>query len=74
MCRLVRYTKNRGKNHWKVVTRILGYLKRTKDLGLFYNNFSSVLERNTSASSITSIGDQNPTSGWIFMLGGGAVY
>ena len=67
VCRLVRYIKNSSKYHWKAVTRIFGYLKRIKDLDLLYNNFSSVLEGNTDVRWVTSIGDQNPTSRWIFM-------
>ena len=59
--------------HWKAITRVLGYLKRTKDLGLFYNNFPAVLEGYTDASWITSTHDKISTSGWIFILGGSAV-
>ena len=69
MYRVVRYTKNSSKDHWKAVTRILGYLKRTKDLGISYNKFSSILTGYIDASWVTSIGDQNPTSGWMFLLG-----
>ena len=59
--------------HYKAITRVLGYLKRTKDLGLFYNNFPAVLEGYTDASWITSTHDKMSTSGWIFILGGGSV-
>lgn len=73
VCRLARYTRNPGLDHWKAISRVLGYLKRTKDLELFYNRFPSVPEGFSDASWITSISDQKPTSGWIFMLGGGAI-
>ena len=73
ICKLSRFTKNPGVMHWKARTRVLGYLKRTKDLGLFYNNFPTVLRGYTDASWITSTHDKMSTSGWIFILGGGAV-
>lgn len=73
VCRLARYTKNPNNEHWKAVIRVLGYLKRTKDLSIFYNGFPCVLEGFTDASWITSISDQKPTSGFVFLLGGGVV-
>ena len=42
-------------------------------MGLFYNNFLSIFEGYTDATWITNIGDQNPTCGWIFILGGEAI-
>ena len=73
VCRLARYTKNPGIEHWKAIGRVLGYLKRTKDLELSYNKFPVVLEGYSDASWVTSVCDKVSTSGWIFMLGGGAV-
>ena len=73
VCKLLRYTKNPEVMHWKAITRVLGYLKRTKDLGLFYNNFLTILEGYTDASWITSTHDKMSTSGWIFILGSGDV-
>ena len=34
MCKISRYTSNPSTEHWKAIGRILGYLKRTKNLGL----------------------------------------
>ena len=73
VCKLLRFTKNTGVMHLKAITRVLGYLKRTKDLGLFYNNFPAVLEGYTNASWITSTHDKMSTSEWIFILGDGVV-
>ena len=73
ICKLARYTSNPGIDHWKAIGRLLGYLKKTKNLGLFYTGFPSVLEGYTDASWITSTGDNKSTSGWIFTLGGGAI-
>jgi hypothetical protein len=41
--RLSRYTSYPSINHWKAIARLLGYLKRTINLGLFYSKFPSVL-------------------------------
>jgi len=44
ICKLSRYTSNPSMDHWKAIARVLGYLKKTINFGLFYNNFSVVLE------------------------------
>ena len=59
--KLSRFISNLSVDHWKAIGRVLGYLKKTISLGLFYSN----------ASWITSVRDNNSTSGWIFTLGGG---
>ncbi|CAL1386945.1 unnamed protein product [Linum trigynum] len=71
--KLSRFTSNPSAYHWRAIGRVFGYLKRTKDLGLFYSNFPAVLEAFSDASWITSASDNKSTTGWIFTLGGGAV-
>jgi hypothetical protein len=73
VCKLSRYTNKPSTEHWKAIGRVLGYLKRTIGLGLYYTNFPSVLEGYTDASWITSASDNKATSGWVFTLGSGAV-
>ena len=73
VCKLSRFTSSPSIEHWKAIARVLGYLKRTKNLGLFYNNFPTVLEGYTDASWITSANDNKSTFGWVFTLAGGAV-
>ena len=73
MCKLSRYTSNPSVEHWKAIARVLGYLKKTMNLGLLYNKFPVVLEGYTYASWITSTRDNKSTSGWAFTLAGGAV-
>ena len=73
VCKLSRFTSSPSIEHWKAIARVLGYLKRTKNLGLFYNNFPAVLEGYTDASWITSANDNKSTFGWVFTLAGGAV-
>lgn len=72
-CKLSRYTSNLSQDYWKAITRVLGYLKKTMDFRLFYNNFSIVLEGYTNASLITSTSDTKLTSEWIFILRDGIV-
>ena len=71
--RLLRYTSNPSAEHWKVIARVLGYLKKTKDLGLYYFGYPTVLEGYSDANWVISVGDNKSTSGWIFTLGGGAI-
>ena len=71
--KLARYTSKPSEFHWKAVARVLGYLKKTKDLSLTYYNYPAVLEGYCDASWITNMGDNKSTSGWIFTLGGGAI-
>ncbi|PKI68075.1 hypothetical protein CRG98_011671 [Punica granatum] len=55
------------------ICRILGYLRKTKNLGLFYGDYPAILEGYSYASWITSLSDNKSTSGWIFTIGGGAI-
>ncbi|XP_043714613.1 secreted RxLR effector protein 161-like [Telopea speciosissima] len=71
--KLSRYTSNPSVDHWKTIGRVFRYLKKTMNFGLFYRNFSAVLERYSDASWITSRGNNKSTSGWIFTLASGAI-
>ncbi|CAA7058381.1 unnamed protein product [Microthlaspi erraticum] len=55
------------------VKRVLKYLRGTMDYGLCYGGFPSVLEGYSDASWITNVEDHTSTSGWVFLLGGGAI-
>src|SRR5204862_8076249 len=54
--KLSRYTSCPGGDHWKAISRVFGYLKRTCSLGLHYDKFSTVLEGYSDASWINSLG------------------
>jgi hypothetical protein len=71
--RLSRYTSNPSAEHWKAIARVLGSLKKTKDLGLYYSGYPAVLEGYSDTNWVTSVVDNKSTSGWIFTLGGGAI-
>ncbi|KAH9656699.1 hypothetical protein KPL70_022787 [Citrus sinensis] len=73
VCKMLRFTSNPSVEHWKAIGRILGYLKRTVNLGLFYNDYPEVLEGYSDASWVTNTRDNKSTSGWIFTIAGGAV-
>nr|GEY51568.1 zinc finger, CCHC-type [Tanacetum cinerariifolium] len=72
--KLSRYTSNPGTQHWQAIQRVLKYLKKTMDYRLVYFGYPSVLEGYTDASWISNTGDNSSTSGWVFLLGGGAIY
>ena len=71
--KLSRYTSNPSAQHWQAIQRVLKYLKRTMDYSLSYTGYPSVLEGYTDASWISNTEDNSSTSGWVFLLGGGAI-
>lgn len=73
VCKLSRYTSKPSTEHWKAIIRLLGYIQKTINYGLYYSRNPSTLEGYSDASWITSINDNKSTSGWIYTLGGGAV-
>ncbi|GJU47592.1 zinc finger, CCHC-type containing protein [Tanacetum coccineum] len=66
--KLSRYTSNPSTQHWQAIQRVLKYLKKT-----IYTGYPSVLEGYTDASWISNVEDNLSTSGWVFLLGGGAI-
>ncbi|GKC17609.1 zinc finger, CCHC-type containing protein [Tanacetum coccineum] len=74
VCKLSRYTSYPSQDHWKAIERVLGYLKKARQLALYYDRFPAVLEGYSDASWITGSSDSKSTTGWIFTLGGGAVF
>ncbi|GJY94727.1 hypothetical protein Tco_0511088 [Tanacetum coccineum] len=71
--KLSRYTSNLSTQHWQAIQRVLKYLKKTMDYRLTYTGYPSVLEGYTIASWISNTEDNSSTSGWVFLLGGGAI-
>ncbi|GJX94368.1 zinc finger, CCHC-type containing protein [Tanacetum coccineum] len=62
-----------GTQHWQATQRVMKYLKKTMDYRLVYSGYISVLEGYTDASWISNTEDNSSTSGWVFLLGGGAI-
>ncbi|CAM8917174.1 unnamed protein product [Rhodiola kirilowii] len=71
--KLSRYTSNPSNLHWEAIKRVLKYLKGTMNYSLVYASFPLFLEGYTDASWITNLEDHSFTSGWVFLLGGGAI-
>ncbi|GKC87926.1 hypothetical protein Tco_1148575 [Tanacetum coccineum] len=55
------------------ITRVFKYLKGTMNYGLSYIGYPSVLEGYSDARWINHVEDSSSTSGWGFLLGGGAI-
>ncbi|GKF39400.1 zinc finger, CCHC-type containing protein, partial [Tanacetum coccineum] len=71
--RLSRFTSNLSRQHWQAITRVFKYLKGTMNYGLSYVGYPLVLEGYSDASWINHVEDSSSTSGWVFLLGGGAI-
>ncbi|GKE17441.1 zinc finger, CCHC-type containing protein, partial [Tanacetum coccineum] len=72
--KLSRYTSNPGTQHWQAIQRVLKYLKKTIDYRLTYIGYPLVLEGYIDASWISNTEYNSSTSGWVFLLGGGAIF
>ena len=69
-----RYQSNPGVDHWTVVKNILKYLKRTRDMFLFYGvNKELVVNGYVDASFDIDPDDSKSQTGYVFILNGGAV-
>ncbi|GJW59443.1 zinc finger, CCHC-type containing protein [Tanacetum coccineum] len=73
VAKLSRYTSNPSTQHWQALQRVLKYLKKTMDYSLSYTGYHSVLEGYTDASWISNTEYNSSTSGWVFLLRGGAI-
>nr|GEY43148.1 zinc finger, CCHC-type [Tanacetum cinerariifolium] len=68
-----RYTSNLSAQHWQALARVFQYLKGTMNYGLTYSSYPSIIEGYSDASWINNTEDHSSTSGWVFLLGGGAI-
>ncbi|PRQ55986.1 putative RNA-directed DNA polymerase [Rosa chinensis] len=69
-----RYMEKPMEDHLVAVKRILRYLKGTADLGIFYKKFqSSNLCGFTDSDYAGDMDDRKSTSGFVFMMGSGAI-
>ena len=58
------YTHCSNKDHWRVLYRVLKYLKETINYSLTYCGFPSVLEGYTDANWISDSNELKSTSGY----------
>src|SRR3989337_2002352 len=69
-----RYQSDPGMKHWTAVKNILKYLKRTKDMFLFYGGaVELVVKVYVDASFDTDLDDSKSQTGYVYILNGGAV-
>ena len=68
-----RYQSNPGQGHWKAVKRVLRYLKGTADYALCYQGSDLQLEGYTDADWAGDLDERRSTSGFVFLLGCGAI-
>ncbi|KZV31625.1 hypothetical protein F511_00429 [Dorcoceras hygrometricum] len=59
-----------SKPHWKVIVRLLRYLRYTRDYGLHYSRYPAVIEGYSDANWISDMKYSKSTSGFVFTLGG----
>ncbi|GJZ98131.1 hypothetical protein Tco_0670584 [Tanacetum coccineum] len=72
--KLSRFTSNLCNSpEEKQLLKSFRYLKKTMNYGLSYVGFPSVIEGYSDASWITNSEDHTSTTGWVFLLGGGAI-
>ncbi|KAJ9552036.1 hypothetical protein OSB04_016081 [Centaurea solstitialis] len=67
---LSRYTSNPSVEHWKNITRLLRYLRYTREYRLHYGRYPAVIEGYSDANWISDIKDSRSTSGYVFTLEG----
>ncbi|GAU39727.1 hypothetical protein TSUD_144940 [Trifolium subterraneum] len=70
---LCRFTSRPCKEHWHAIERVMGYLKKTMNLGLHYQRFPAVLKGYSDANWNILSDDSKATSGYIFSIDGGVV-
>nr|GEV19682.1 zinc finger, CCHC-type [Tanacetum cinerariifolium] len=73
LSRSSRYTSNPSDAHWKAMTRVLYYLRCSRDYVLHYDSYLAVIEGYNDAYCISDIKDSRLTSGYVFTLGGVAI-
>ena len=71
---LGRYQSNPGMEHWKAAKRVMRYLQGTKDYKLTYKHSDHLEVIGYSDSDFAGcIDSRKSTSGYIFILAGGAI-
>jgi hypothetical protein len=71
--KLSRFVSNPGDTHWSALERALRYLKGTMSYDIHFTGYPRVLEGYCDANWIYDTDELYATSGYAFLLGGGAV-
>jgi hypothetical protein len=67
------FVSNPGDNHLRALERVMCYLKGTVSYGIHYIRYPKVLEGYCDANWISDADEVHATSGYVFLLGAGAV-
>lgn len=70
---LSRFTSKPERDYWCAMDLIMKYLVSTKNHGLFYKKYSTVLQGFNDTDWKTLSGDSLSTTGYVFILGDGAI-
>ena len=68
-----KYMSNLGKKHWQAVKGIMRYLSHTKSMRLCYGSQDLSVKVYTDSNYVGDLDKWRSTSGYVFMLAGGAV-
>jgi hypothetical protein len=68
-----RYMKNPGKEHWKAVKQILGYLRGTSTHALCFGGSNIVLQRYVDSDMAGDKDSRRSTTRYVFTIGGTTV-
>ncbi|KAJ9548497.1 LOW QUALITY PROTEIN: hypothetical protein OSB04_021040, partial [Centaurea solstitialis] len=71
--KLSRYTSNASVEYWRSITRLLRYLRYTRECGLHYGRYSTVIKGYSNVNWISNIKDSRSTSGYVFTLGSATI-
>ncbi|KAJ9567173.1 hypothetical protein OSB04_003139 [Centaurea solstitialis] len=68
--KLSKYTSNASVEYWRSITRLLRY---TRECGLHYGRYPTVIKGYRDANWIFDIKDSRSTSGYVFTLGSATI-
>ncbi|KAJ9553064.1 LOW QUALITY PROTEIN: hypothetical protein OSB04_017109 [Centaurea solstitialis] len=71
--KLSRYTSNASVEYWRSITRLLRYLRYTRECGLHYGRYPTVIKGYSDANWISDIKYSRSTSGYVFTLGSATI-
>jgi hypothetical protein len=67
------FVSNPGSEHWRALERVMHYLVGNMNYDIHYSGDPKVLEGYSDANWISNADELKATSGYVFILGGGAV-
>ena len=70
---LSRFTSKPSRDHWLAIEQVMRYLIGTKSYGLFYKKYPAMIEAFSDADWNILSGNSLSTTGYIYILGSGAI-